>query len=91
MNKNKDTITVIVAGDPTEVEVNVNAPLHTIKPQALHQTGHVGQPPEEWELRDEQGNLLDGNKKIREFGFTDETRLFMSLGAGVTGGHRFAR
>jgi len=84
-NKNQITLTVIVNGKPTQVTANVHAPLHTIIPEALKQTGNVGQPPENWELKDEQGNPLDGNKKIEEFGFAIDAKIFLSLKAGVAG------
>lgn len=85
MDRNKDTLTVIVNGTPTEVEANRNAPLHTIIPRALQQTENEGQPPENWELRDAAGTLLDLDRKIGEFGFDDDTVLSLNLKAGVGG------
>ncbi len=81
----KISLTVIVNGQPTTVEANDNAPLHTIIPKALHQTGNSGQPPENWELRDASGNLLPGNQKIETFHFQPGTHLFLNLKAGVGG------
>ena len=85
MNKNTETLTVVVNGTPTEVDVNDNAPLHTIIPKALHQTGNEGQPPENWELKDKDGKELDLNKKIGDFGFPAGVKLFLSLKAGIGG------
>ena len=62
-----------------------DAALGTIIPDALRQTGNSGQPPENWELRDVDGNLLDLNKKIEDDGFSDKVRLFLNLKAGVGG------
>lgn len=81
----KIELTVIVNGQPTGVEANLNAPLHTIVPKALEQTGNTGQPPENWELRDSAGNLLDGSRKIETFGFEPGTHLFLNLKAGIGG------
>jgi hypothetical protein len=78
-------VTVVVNGQPTSVSVNPEAPLHTIIPKALAQTGNVGQPPENWELRDVSGTLLDVNREISTFGITNETRLFLNLKAGIGG------
>jgi hypothetical protein len=78
-------IVVVVNGQPTEVIANIHAPLHTIIPEALQKSGNVGQPPENWELKDAASALLDLTKKIGEFGFTAATRLFLSLKAGVAG------
>jgi hypothetical protein len=85
MPSTKETLTVIVNGTPTEVVVEGNAPLETIIPKALHQTGNSGQPPQNWELKDAQGNLLDLQKKIKDYNFPEDTKLFLSLKAGVGG------
>ena len=67
----------------TPLRMSPSAP---IIPDALSQTDNSGQPPENWELRDADGNLLDLDKKIEDYPFTDKTRLFLNLKAGV-GGH----
>lgn len=81
----KVALAVVVNGQATVVEANVNAPLHTIIPKALEQTGNTGQPPDNWELRDAQGTLLDTSQKISSFGFDSDTKLFLNLKAGVGG------
>jgi hypothetical protein len=78
-------LTVIVNGQPTEVKVNGQQPLRTVIPKALEQTGNVGQGPENWELKDAEGTLLDLDKKITDFSFANLTKLFLSLKAGVAG------
>ena len=85
MPHNTETLTIIVAGTPTEVDANPQAPLRTVIPKALEQTGNTGQPLENWELRDEAGNLLDLDKKIGDFAFADGTKLSLNLKAGVGG------
>jgi Predicted metal binding domain/Protein of Unknown function (DUF2604) len=85
MSSNKRDLAVIVNGQPTVVSANVNAPLHTIIPKALEQTGNLGQPPENWELRDSAGVALDADKKIASFDFEPDVKLFLSLKAGVGG------
>ena len=82
---NQITLEVIVNGQPTEVEANLNAPLQTVIPKALEQTGNAGQPPENWELRDTAGVLLPVETKIEDFNFPPHTRLFLNLRAGVGG------
>ena len=82
----KIAITVVVNGKPTVVNELVDAKLDAIIPDALRQTENTGQPPDNWELRDVDGKLLDLHKTIEECGFTDKTRLFLNLKAGV-GGH----
>ena len=53
---------------------------------ALRQTENSGQPPENWELRDADGNLLDLDKKFGDYAFPEKGRLFLNLKAGVGGG-----
>lgn len=85
MPDNKDEVVVVVNGQPVRVEANPHAPLQTIVPRALKEAGIVGQPPENWELRDANGNLLDLARKIDTFGFAAGTELFLSLRAGIGG------
>jgi hypothetical protein len=82
---NQLELVVIVNGSPTIVTANVEAPLHTIIPRALEQTGNAGQPPENWELRDGGGVELALDRKIETFGFAPDTKLFLNLRAGVGG------
>ncbi len=82
---NKVDLVIIVNGQPTVVEANLNAPLHTVIPKALHQTGNAGQPPENWELRNAAGVELDPSRKIESFDFPPDVRLFLNLKAGVGG------
>ncbi len=81
----KIEITVVVNGEPAVVDTPVDVSLGTIVEGALRRTGNSGQPPENWELRDADGNLLDLDKKIEDYPFTDKTRLFLNLKAGVGG------
>ncbi len=78
-------IRVVVNGQPTDVKANVEAPLETIVPKALQQTGNTGQPVENWELRDAKGELLDLKKKIEDFHFPPDVTLFLNLKAGIGG------
>ena len=83
--KNDIVLTVVVNGAPVQVTANLNAPLHTIIPEALRESGNVGQSPDGWELKDAGGTVLDGGNKIKDYGFAAETRLFLSLKAGAAG------
>ena len=81
----KLTMTIIVNGVPTSVERNEDAPLISAIERALADTGNVGQPVENWELRDEAGNSLDVSRKIETYNFPDGVTLHLSLKAGVGG------
>ncbi len=85
MPKDKETLTVVVNGSPTEVPVNDQAPLRTVIPKALQQTGNTGQPPDNWELKLADGTVLLLDKKIGEYGFEESVVLFLSLKAGAGG------
>jgi hypothetical protein len=85
MASHKIEIVVVVNGQPTLVSAELNAPLQTIIPKALEQTHNTGQPPENWELRDQNGTLLDLHEKISAFGFPADVKLFLNLKAGVGG------
>lgn len=80
-------LTVVVNGTPTEVEASPDEPLQSVIPKALEQTGNEGQPPENWELKDLKGVALDIKKRIGEFHFPCNVKLFLSLKAGVGGTH----
>ena len=82
----KTEITVVVNGKPAEVFAIEDQPLGDIIHDALQQTGNSGQPPENWELRDADGNLLDPNKNFGDYAFPEKARLFLNLKAGVGGG-----
>jgi hypothetical protein len=81
----KINITVIVSGTLTVVEANEEAPIGTIIPKALEQTGNTGQPISEWRLRDVDGNLVDTSKKIKDFHFPPTVKLFLSPKTGAGG------
>ena len=78
-------LTVVVNGQPTQVEVNPNAPLNTVVGRALSQTNNEGQPPENWEFRDAAGAPVDGRSKVSELGLSDNDRVFLNLKAGIGG------
>lgn len=84
-NPNEVAIEVVVNGQPVSVTANRNAPLRTVVPEALKLSNNQGQPPENWELRDASGQLLDLGRKIEDFGFAGDVKLFLSLKAGVGG------
>lgn len=85
MPDNEIDLTIVVNGQPTVVRANKNAPLRTLIPRALEQTGNSGQPPDNWELRDAAGALLPLDQKIGEFNFPGDVRLFLNLKAGIGG------
>lgn len=67
------------------IDVAPDTPLWVAWNQAFGAAGRLGEPLENWEIRDEEGHLLDNRRTIGEFGFTDSTRLFLNLKPAVGG------
>jgi hypothetical protein len=78
-------LTVVVNGQPTTISAEPDAQLGSIIGKALEQTGNVGQPPQNWELRDSNGSVLDPARKIETFGFVSGVAIFLNLKAGIGG------
>jgi len=83
MSKEKDQLTVVVNGVSVEVTRNSHAALQSVIGKALEETNNVGQPMQNWELRDAGGNILDPGSKIGDL--PPGAKLFLSLKAGVGG------
>ncbi len=81
----KIQISVIVNGTLTVVETQPKTHLMMVITKALAQTGNHGQPPENWELRDEAGAVLDPQRTTDSYHLVSGTRLFLNLKAGVGG------
>ncbi len=77
---------VSVNGEPAlTVTVKTNNHLEKVIPLALDASGNIGRPPEDWDLKNEAGDVLDLKKKIEDFGFEAGTLLFLTLKAGEAG------
>jgi hypothetical protein len=83
--KDEIELVVVINGEPFDVQVKENQPLRIVVVDALKGSNNSGQPPENWELRDESGKLLDLAKKVADYHFADTTKLFLSLKAGIGG------
>lgn len=79
----KVSITVVVNGQPTQVDAAPNASVQSLVEPALRQTGNLaGQPPDAWELRTADGRTVQPSEKVSEF---LGQNLFLNLKAGVGG------
>lgn len=61
---NKIDLVVVVSGQPQHLKVNVHQTLEHVVHQALQTSGNKGQPPSEWELRTEDGRLLEQSATV---------------------------
>jgi hypothetical protein len=80
----KETLTVVVGGTSTEIDANPNAPLESVIEKALSQTKNVGQPKENWELKDASGNALDTHTKVGAL-IAAGAIVYLNLKAGAAG------
>jgi hypothetical protein len=78
-------ITMVVNGQPVVIEAEEKEKLAEVRRRALHETQNVAQPPENWEIKDEAGTVLDPEKHVGEYHFGKEVTLFLSLKAGAAG------
>ncbi len=85
-NQNEINLIFIINGANFPLTVNINEPLKAAVAQALSGSGNTSRPPSEWQVRDANGVLLETERKIKDFGFTNGTRLFLSLAVGAGGG-----
>lgn len=83
-NQNID-VTVVVSGQPEKLKVKVHQTLEHLVHEALQKSGNKGQAPSEWELRTEDGRLLDQAATIAAAGIQDGMTLFLSPKAGAGG------
>ena len=81
----KIQLVFIINGANFSVETSIDAPLKEAVARALAESGNTGRPASEWQVRDSNGVLLDVERKIKDFGFTNGTRLFLSLAVGAGG------
>ena len=78
-------IEIVVNGKPEQVKVALDQQVGEVVKAALKQSGNSGQPPEQWELRDETGQVLDVSKTVAVLDIKEGAKLFLNLKAGVGG------
>ena len=80
----------IINGQDYLSRVDPRLPLLIAVQQVLKESGNTGRPPEEWEVRDSAGVLLETSLTPEHLNLTDGARLFLSLkvGAGGVGQNR---
>jgi hypothetical protein len=82
--QNIDVI-VVVSGQPEHIRVNVHQKLEQLVREALNESGNEGQALSDWELRLEDGSLLDQDLRVQDAGVTAGMTLFLSPKAGAGG------
>lgn len=88
-NENKIEVEIIINGTSYgSQEFPENMKLIGLRSVVLSQNDNTGQPPENWEIKDENGNLLNLDKHLSDYEHLDQ--IWFSLKAGV-GGNKFER
>lgn len=82
---NKINLVFIINGQDFPIEVAAHAALMSAVQRALAESGNTGRPPDEWEVRDASGVLLEKTRSPADLGLRDGTRLFLSLRVGAGG------
>ena len=76
--RNKINVIFIIGGDEINVEANIHEPLHVARNAALSKSKETGRKdPNEWDIKDENKNLLDPSKKVETFNFQENVRLYL--------------
>jgi hypothetical protein len=78
-------ITMVVNGQPVEIKARKDEKLAHVRNKALEETHNLAQGPDNWEIKDEAGAVLDPEKAVGEFHFGPKVTLFLSLKAGIAG------
>ena len=81
----KMRLVFIINGVDLSIDVNMDAPLIEAVQRVLEESNNTGRPPEEWEVRDVGGVLLEINRTPKELGLQEGARLFLSLRVGAGG------
>ena len=84
-NGHKMRLVFIINGVDLSIDVNMDAPLIEAVQRVLEESNNTGRPPEEWEVRDVGGVLLEINRTPKELGLQEGARLFLSLRVGAGG------
>lgn len=78
-------VVVVVSGVPRAGRINVNEPLAHLVREVLKESGDDGRGADDFELRTEDGRLLDLAVRGKDSGLADGQVLFLNPRAGAGG------
>jgi hypothetical protein len=81
----KVDLVVVVNGDEVKVKAKPGETLGEVATKALEKSENVGQPIENWELRNEGGQILDLGRNVSSYNLADGAILSLTLKAGIAG------
>lgn len=85
MPSNQLHLVIVVSGAPQPVSINPQESLEHAVREALHDSGNQGRSPAEFELRNQDGALLDQTRRPAEAGVQEGQTLFLNPHAGAGG------
>jgi hypothetical protein len=86
MADNKIPLVVVVNTEDVPVEANVHAPLQTVAQHALNNSESKSRPLSDFDFKSSDGTILDLGRKVEEYHFAPNTKLYLSLRVGIQGG-----
>jgi hypothetical protein len=84
-HENRIEVVVVVSGVPRAAEINAHEPLRNLVRDVLKASGDAGRAIEDFELRTEDGRLLDLAAKAADVGLHSGVTLFLNPRAGAGG------
>lgn len=84
-NTKIDLEIVVGGGEGVTIKAKPDDTLQDVALEALKKSKNKGQPIENWDLRDEPGEVLDLARTVGSYGFVNGTLLSLTLKAGVAG------
>ena len=81
----KVDLLVLVSGEEVKVKAKPDDELLAVVTKALEKSENVGQPIENWEMRNEGGEILDLSRTVGSYALANGTLLSLTLKAGIAG------
>jgi hypothetical protein len=78
-------LVIVVSGAPQALSINPHETLEHAVREALRESGNQGRSPAEFELRNQDGALLDQAQRPSDVGVHDGQTLFLNPHAGAGG------
>ena len=81
----KINLVVLVSGVEVKIKAQHDELLRKVAERALKKSENVGQPLENWDLRNEAGEILDLDRTVGSYHLKDGALLSLTLKAGIAG------
>lgn len=82
---NKLVVIMVVNGAPKELGFPLGQKLRGVVEETLSKTGNTGQTADNWDIRNEAGEILNLDKHLGEYSFPENVKLFLNPKRGIGG------